>query len=841
MAPTAKRSEIRLGMVAGILLLGAVLGVRSDTPKEPAAAGERTAKTAGDAPNQDVLSLLEAARDHRFNGRMNDALIGYQHAEGLAREIGDRDLVADVLLELGLVYRRLADYHLAISLYSEALDICRDLEDVECQAESLHNLGACLTYLGELQAAEDRLDDALVTWTDDFSKGASMTALGTVYDLQGKPDRAIEQFREALVLRHRTPEVDDKTRLRGKATTLDRLATAFKNAGRMDDSLKSYQNALALWQELDEQPSIGIALENLGWLYVDWQRPDAALRHFDRALPILEQSALPQSQAHTLLGMGLAYRQKGDLPAATGVLERAIEIMDSLRAKPQSLRLRASFLAHRPRYYELYLDVLMQRSRDEKDPGLSVRALEAAERFRARSLFELLNEERAALRGVADKELLRLEDELHREMNAKDHQRLDLLHRDAARSEIAGVEKQQRYLSLRYEQLRGQLRSRLPDLPPPKPLGAGELRGLLDDDSLMLFYALGEERSFLWRVSRERVVPHRLPGRQEIETEAREVYRWLSHSDQRGGAARGRQAASRLSEMLLGPVAQALGDRRLVVVADGLLHYVPFAALPAPGGTEPLVAEREIVSIPSASVIATLRRRGDARQPAPGRLAVVADPVFGPQDPRLAASAQPGAAGTSSAPERLVHSAEEGRAILDLVPEAERFEALGFEADRQAILTGALDRYRLVHLAVHGELHDERPEYTHLVLSLLDRRGRPVNGRLYMHEIDDLQIPADLVVLSACNTAIGKLVRGEGVVGMTRVFMDAGASRVLVSLWYVDDQATAHLMQRFYREMLLGGKTPAAALRAAQSWLRNDTEWQAPYYWAGFVLQGDWR
>ncbi len=841
MARTTRRLELRFGTAVAILLAFAVPGVvsyaRDEQPPGSEVSGERS------TAQGEIRSLLATAEDHRREGRMEDALTAYQRAAGLAREIADRDLLAESLSHLGLVYRYLADYHLAVTLYYQALEICRDLRDVPCCAEALHNIGVSYTYLGELQAAKDTLGDALAAWNTNYEKGATLTALATVYDLEGEHEKAIEHFRRALALRHRTPEVDEETRRRGKAVTLDRLATAFKNAGRTDDARDAYQRALVLWLAVGDRPNIAVTRENLGWLFVDRQQPDAALSHFEQALPLFEESRLLQPLAHTLLGMGHAYRQKRDLATATGVLSRASDITESLRSKTRSPRLRASFLAHRRSFYELHVDVLMRRYELEKDPKYSAQALRAAERFRARSLLELLNEERAALRLVAEKGVLDLEDRLHREMTAKDQQRLDMLHREAPTGEIAEVEKQQRYLSLQYEHLKAQLRSRLPDLPPSEPLKVRQLHGLLDDGTLLLFYALGEERSFLWLVSREKILPYQLPGREEIEDEARKAYAWFSTSDQRGGEAAGREAAARLSEILLGPVAAALGDHRLVVVADGLLHHVPFAALPSPGGSsDSLIADREIVSIPSASVLATLRRRAVERRPAPKQLAVVADPVFGPDDPRSAAGAVEKTQGpTLPPPERLEHSREEGRAILDLVAPDDRHSALGFEANREMILGGALDRYRLVHFAVHGELHDQRPEYSHLVLSLLDRQGRPLNGRLYMHEIDDLHMPADLVVLSACNTALGKLVRGEGLIGMTRSFMDAGASRVLVSLWYVNDEATARLMETFYRQMLVEGKTAAAALRAAQLWMRKESKWRAPYYWAGFVLQGDWR
>ncbi len=847
------RLELRLGTAVVILLAFATLAARSsardEQPPSFEVSGDRSAQRG------EIRSLLATAEDHRREGRMEDALTAYQRAAGLARETADRGLLADALNNLGMVHRYLADYHLAVTLYSQALDICDDLKDVPdsspsgetsgetyCRADVLHNLGVCYTYLGELQAAKDKLGDALAAYGANYQKSATLTALATVYDLEGEHEKAILHFRRALVLRHQTPEVDDRTRRQGKAVTLDRLATAFKNAKRLDDAHDAYQRALVLWQAVGDRPNIAVSRANLGWLYVDRQQPDAALSHFEQALPLFEESRLLQPLAHTLLGIGRAYRQKHDLQAAVDVLSRAIEITESLRLKSLSPRLRASFLAHRRDFYELYIDVLMRRGELEKDPAYPIQALQAAERFRARSLLELLNEERAALRQVANKDLLDLEDRLHREMSARDRQRLEMLHREGPMGEIAEVEKQQRYLSLQYEHLKAQLRSHLPGPSPPRPLQARQLHELLDDDTLLLFYALGEERSFLWLVSRKEILPHRLPGREEIETEARNVHEWLSTSDQRGGETAGREAAARLSEILLGPVAAALGDRRLVVVADGLLHHVPFAALPSPGQSDSLIGGHEIVSIPSVSVMATLRRRAAERRPAPEQLAVVADPVFGPEDPRLAAGAVRGSHGSAlPPPERLEHSREEGRSILDLIAAEDRYSALGFEANREMVLAGALDRYRLVHFAVHGELHDERPEYSHLVLSLLDRQGRPLNGRLYMHEIDDLRTSAELVVLSACNTALGKLVRGEGLIGMTRSFMAAGASRVLVSLWYVNDEASARLMEVFYRGMLVEGKTAAAALRAAQLWMLSESKWRSPYYWAGFVLQGDWR
>jgi CHAT domain-containing protein len=263
----------------------------------------------------------------------------------------------------------------------------------------------------------------------------------------------------------------------------------------------------------------------------------------------------------------------------------------------------------------------------------------------------------------------------------------------------------------------------------------------------------------------------------------------------------------------------------------------------------PLAAEHEVVHIPSASALAALRRRQARRRRPPGLLAVIADPVFDRSDPRLGAApaSASAAAGTASPPPRgpaerlgrLPYSGEEARALAELAGGGRTVEALGLAATREAAVDPSLGGFRYLHLATHGVLDGERPELSRLVFSRFDARGRPRPGDLYAYELFDLELAADLVVLSGCETALGQEVRGEGLEGLTQGFFHAGAAAVLVSLWRVDDRATAELMARFYRELLRNGRSPAAALRRAQLDLRGETGRRAPYFWAGFVLRGE--
>jgi CHAT domain-containing protein len=316
-------------------------------------------------------------------------------------------------------------------------------------------------------------------------------------------------------------------------------------------------------------------------------------------------------------------------------------------------------------------------------------------------------------------------------------------------------------------------------------------------------------------------------------------------------------------------------DKRLAIVAAGALEYLPFAALPIPdpdragarlhtiatrqkASSQPLAARHEIVVLPSASVLAVLRREAAGRQPAPRTLAILADAVFEGSDPRVTSRrAHPTSLVKDDAAtrgvdfanvawarkgfSRLPFSREEANAITALADASQVFRAVDFKASRATALGGALSGHRIVHIATHGVLDTERPSLSGLILSLVDEHGARQNGYLRLADIYNMRLDADLVVLSACQTALGKQIKGEGLIGLTRAFMYAGASRVVASLWEVSDLATAELMKKFYRGVLTERLPPAAALRAAQLELARDPRWASPYYWAGFIFQGDWK
>ncbi|HEX9659515.1 MAG TPA: CHAT domain-containing protein, partial [Rhodothermales bacterium] len=398
----------------------------------------------------------------------------------------------------------------------------------------------------------------------------------------------------------------------------------------------------------------------------------------------------------------------------------------------------------------------------------------------------------------------------------------------------------------------------------PQPLDADTIRNdLLDEDTTMLVYGFGVERCFLWSITSGGIEAFVLPERSRIEKLGRKVYDvWSRRTSWATDHAE--PFARELSDRLLKPAAKDLGRRRLVVIGEGVFSFLPFAALPDPrydpeDDPVPLIEHHEILRLPSASVLATLRRSRSTKTLPTGLVAVLADPVFSLDDPRVQAPGaispdnQGSSAGSPPSPlersaedlgitefERLLHSRTEAANILALVPPEKGFLALDFDASRGTVLSGRLRDYQMIHFATHGLLNTEHAELSGLVLSRVSEQGVPVNGFLRVHEIYDLDLRADLVTLSACKTGLGEDVRGEGLVGLVQAFLYAGARRAVVSLWNVSDHATAELMIRLYRGIFEDGLHLASALREAQLSMLREEFW-SPKDWAGFVVYGDWQ
>ncbi len=818
---------------------------------------------------EEGVTLNNIGETHDRLGEKQQALDYYAQALELIRTAGARQNEVGILTNTGTVYSSLGERQTAIEYYQQALSICRDVGDLTLEADIYHLLGYLYYELGDKQKALEYHNQALPLW--------------------GK--------------------LGDK---RGEANTLAAVGFVYRDLNEFEKSLEYLNRSLPLHIEVGNRGGQSDTLTHLGMVRNDLGEREKAIEFLEQSLALAQAVTDPHREAKTRFELARVQMALGDLSKARTQIEETLRLVETIRSKVVGEHLRASYFATVQRYYDLYIELLMRMNERRKDEGFDGMALQAAERARARSLLDLLAEARADIRSGVDPALIERERTLQTLLSGKAELQTRLRSDPQTQAEAEALDKEIQSLTAEFQEVRAQIRVNSPRyaaLTQPQPLTLAEIqKEVLDEDTLLLSYSLGEERSFLWAVTPTSINSYALPKREEIEEAARKAYelvskprssqsvegegRRLRHEPKKAAEDDATAVLNDLSRMLLAPAAEQLGKKRLLIVAEGALQYLPFAALPEPApGREgvrstgrkakrrsvarsprrpvantPLIINHELVSLPSASTIAVLRRELEGRRPAAKTLALLADPVFEKDDERVKTVALPAENKSPTAPPkvaeertlkhlkkssednpgvariaRLPYTRQEAEQISALIPESERKQSLDFEASRVTATEAELSQYRFVHFATHGYLDSERPELSALVLSLVDERGARQNGFLRTHEIFNLKLPAELVTLSACETGLGKEIRGEGLVGLTRGFMYAGAARVVVSLWALNDRATAELMARFYRKMLKEGLRPAAALRAAQAEMSKEPQWQAPYFWAGFTLQGEWR
>ena len=872
-------------------------------------------------PVAEVNALNKIGSSYQFMGDYQKALDHYNQSLLISRELGDYEIEGNLLNNICVIHNNLGEYKQAIDFCSQALSIRRRHKFQLGEATTLNNMGNTYSDSGEYQKSIDSYTQAQALYKlvgSQQGEGVALNNIGFLYAILGDYQKAIQvysqaleifrasadkyreaillgniarnyanlkEFRKALELNQQALDLHRSASIRGReAGILASIADCYANLGEKQKSLDYFNQSLAVHRTLSDPHQMTRTLRSLGALYLDLGQHQKALDCFNEGLQISRAIGDRNGEAATLSHIARLERDRGNLDQARKRIEEAITTVESLRVNVKSHQLRASFVASVRKYYEFDIDVLMRLHQQHPSEGFDAAALAASEKSRARSLLELLAEANAEIRQGVDPSLVERERRLRVVIADKAERQIRMLsgkHTDDD-AKVAATEIDA--LTTEYEQVVARIRQTSPryaELTQPLPLNLKEIQtNVLDSETLLLEYALGEDRSFLWAVTQDSIKSFELQKREVLEAAARHLYEVLTERnrvvknetpDQRRlrldrSDAEYASAAKALSDLLLQPVASHLGTKRLVIVGEGLLQYVPFAGLPAPidQGNEQankayrsLVLDHEIINLPSASVMDVLRREATGRKPAPKTLAVLADPVFQDDDPRIAGVARNSSVRDREAPltdvyrsakdsgldgfVRLRFTRQEANEITKFTTGEKRLEALDFVASRATATSPELGQYRILHFATHGLINNQNPELSGMVLSLVDEKGQPQNGFLRLYEIYNLKLGADLVVLSACQTALGKEVKGEGLGGLARGFMYAGAPRVVASLWQVDDRATAQLMKRFYEEMLGHGLRPAAALRAAQVSMQSDNRWRAPHFWAGFTLQGEWK
>ncbi|WP_199247178.1 CHAT domain-containing protein [[Phormidium] sp. ETS-05] len=631
------------------------------------------------------------------------SLSDYQTELERARNAGDKEAELRLENQIAWKYKTTGDLAQALNTLNQALPIARSLNNPHWQAVTLHNLGAIN------------------------------------YELQ-QQDKALEYFNAALILRQQLGDAP------GEVIILSNISRIYFDLGQFQEGLKYLDRARNLGSpdvsqiyydlgttNAQDNTEVATAQGSRGAREQGNSRAGGnssrnaareagqTLEYQYKALEFWEKTGDKFGEAVTRFTIATLERDRQQLDPALTQIETSLNLVEALRTQVPNQQLRSFYFATVQNYYELYINLLMELHAQNPTAGYDIKALATADRSRSRSLLDQLNEFGADIRAGVDPNLLQQEKTLQSQL-ATIAAKINILELSGGDENESTPEFQQvEQLLKQYQQIQGKIRQTSPrysKIPPYQPLTLPEIQQLLDKDTLLLEYHLGEERSYLWAVTPTTINSYQLPPRAIIEPAVKEFRRKLADPRNQNRPQTLTQTANRLGAMILGPAIGKLEQKRLLIVGHGVLNYIPFSALTLPGNWgntdeyKPLILNHEIVTIPSASILEKMREKFGSRQPAPKTIAVFADPVF---------------EGTLYP---LPGTKKEAEKILDLVPEDKRMVAMGLDANRRTFTETDLSQYRILHLATHGLANSKYGELSTLVLSQRDAAGNNIDGFL---------------------------------------------------------------------------------------------------------------
>jgi CHAT domain-containing protein len=810
-------------------------------------------------------------------GETDKAVAEIARALELSIEINDKRREGLALTAMGLWHSLKQNPTRAIELHNKAEEIFRTIGDRNSEAVAVNAIGQAYEALNQHASALPYFMKALTLFENAGAlDSASVTMCGIAFSQlrNGNLEQALVSYETCLKSSRAT------RKLRIETYALNGIADVYTAQGRYELAMTQYRNLQEVFRSIGDLRGQAVTLNSYGNLFLQIGEKQKALDLFNQAFLLSEKMSDKSMMIPTLYRLARAHEALGAHETALSFITKSFDLIERIRENVASPDYRASYFSAVRPHYDLCVEILMQLDKLRPGEGFGAKAFLISEQGRARLLLDLLSESAAGVNVEAARDLVETERRLRGLLRSQAEYQLSLSLSGKDSSELSEVSFQITQLTSEHQAVKAQLRQQNPRLFSYEkfvPVDLERVQKELSGSDMLLEYALGDDRSYLWAVTSNSADIYVLPARKEIEAVAFEFYKVITARQGSAGQSdknyqadvvaadqRYFETASKLSRMLLGAVASQLGSRRLVIVADGALQYIPFEALPLPSAPETgptetltnfLIATNEIVRLPSASTLIAIRSARNHNVEPNKLVAIIADPVFSRNDDRVQREASPAVveAGIDQKLKpteqqsienlklaRLVHATEEADAITAVAPWGTTLLANGFDASRETAMSPEVSRAQVLHLATHSFIDSKRRELSGIILSMTDRNGAHKNGLMLLPDIYSLDLSAELAVLSACQTALGEDVQGEGLVGLTHSFMSAGAKSVVASLWKVDDRATAALMADFYDAMLQKAMTPAAALRYAKLKMAREKQWSMPYYWAGFVLQGEY-
>ena len=798
--------------------------------------------------HQQVLDLYKEIGDERGESEVlgglgliysnkkdyNAALPYYQEALKVREKVDDKFLMGNSLNSIGAICNNLHDYPQAVLYYDKAEKLRTEIGDLQgltrtqsLKANTYLASGELMNNRGKYPEALENIEKAIQLYkklNDKSGTGNALSQMGFVYTTFGEYNTALEKLKEAETI------LKEENNIVGLAGVYNHFGIVLQKSGRLERALEYFNNSLKIYEENKDQENVVGLLSNIGTLLFDSRDYIKAEEYLNKALQISREIKDKELEANCLLnlandqtllgkydeamsyynsgltialslnspdliwklvgGEGEYFEKREEYDKAVQLNDSALKILEGIRSTLQNEDQKASFMARERFAYEDVIDMLCSFYEKDKTKGYDILAFQYAEHSKSRVLLELLTE------SVAN-----------------------LSNGNGRKSEA---------------------------IKNPQPVSLKEAQALCPDkNTVILEYSVGDSSSCLWVITQSAHQLFRLPARKLLQEQIESFRFALLNPDQTNNEFFTKGGYS-LYQKLLQPSEPYLTKKsKLVIIPDGVLNYLPFEVLltdnksigSSPSFSElPYLMKKYPVSYAqSASVLKSLlAEKSGVSQTDPGNRKLVAfgDPVY--------ETVNDSSHSSSKNFQRLEYSGKEIENIASLFKKGNTDLYLRGDATEENVKReGELKKFNYVHFATHGFIDESKPDLSSLVLT--QDKNSEEDGFLQATEIFNLNLNADLVVLSACQTGLGKLIRGEGMVGLTRAFMYAGTPSVLVSLWSVKDASTATLMTDFYKNLIKEKLSKTDALRKAQLSMLGNEKFAHPFYWAPFVLVGDWR
>lgn len=764
---------------------------------------------------------------------------------------------AMIFIEMGDIHALFGERQLAFDHYHKAEEALKNLKNPGYYQALVHNSKGNLYHkLGEYSQSWPELEQSLSWFEANQPKSPLMVvnqmAAGDHFLAMDETERALSYYYQAL----NSAGNEKNIRL---SRIFFRLGKALSKQGDTEEALCFFHQALDLQEDLKLATQQADTLLSLSRAYHKKGQLQKAEQCARNALSLHRATGSKEEEAFSLHQLARVQEAQGQLNQSLDTLDQGINILETLRSDLIGRHFRTSYFASIREIYLAKIALLVKLSKEQKNNEFAAAAFETSEKARARTLLDILEETRED--NANRDEPLRKLAAFRKKLLSKTRQIMTLREDGEARESWLSLDREIEDLVAQYRESEAEFHTKAPHPNLSNPTSLRQIqKGMLDGETVLLEYALGRDQSYLWLISRHALETVLLPGEAEIEEKAQTVYSLLNARNESLAFETSIEKQSRiekadrdfpkaaleLSRILLGDILPKIKNKRLLLVCDGALLLTPFNALPYPNQPEtPVLDHHEVIQAPSASVLYHLQKAAPKHHDK--TLAIFADPVFSAGDIRIKEPVPNGGVAAWNTRSsnlfklpRLPYTRTEAHAITDLLDKDQYIEALDYDANLQNFRNFDLQRCHIIHLATHGYVDPRWPELSGLMFSRVDSEGKSREWMLTLSEVFSLRLNADLVVLSACRTAMGREFKGEGLIGLSYGFMNAGAGSVVASLWNIQDETTAKLMGLFYKNLLHKKQPPAQALREAQQSLRQDPERQSPYFWSAFTYQGPW-